>query len=299
MIISKLSGGLGNQLFQYAIGRALAIKKHTRLLLDDSFYASESNKKLQRTLLLKKFNVKYEIATLDDINKVLYTKNYIRAFKRHILRKKTPYFLENKICEKEMYFDSNIHKCNKNVYLEGYWPNENYFIEIREILLAEIKLLQQYVSNEYLSVKKNIENSANTISIHIRRGDYVNDGTYQIFGLCTLEYYYNAISYITQHIENPNFHIFTDDVFWVEENFKTKFPLKIISSPLLNDYEELEIMSLCKHNIIANSTFSWWGAWLNENPTKIVIAPQKWYNDENFQYFYENSNFVPASWIRL
>lgn len=301
MIISKLSGGLGNQLFQYAIGRALAINNNTDLLFDDFFYTSVYNSELQRTCLLEKFHTKYTIANQNDINNILSKKNLLRAFKRHILRKKIPYYLENCIEEKEMYFDSNMFKCNKNVYINGYWPNQEYFLHIRDVLLKEIKLRPEYISNDCSLLQKKINSTSNSISIHIRRGDYLltHNGTNQLFGICSLDYYNNAISYITQYIQNPKFFVFTDDVQWVIDNFECSFPWEIISSPKLHDYEELEIMSLCKHNIIANSTFSWWGAWLNQNPEKIIIAPKKWYSNKDFQYFYEHSDFVPKSWIRL
>ena len=134
-----------------------------------------------------------------------------------------------------------------------------------------------------------------SISLHIRRGDYLTPENAETHCLCSPSYYQNAIQYIVQRVENPHFFIFSDDITWVFDNFKMPYPYTIVN---VNDsytgYYDLELMRNCKHNIIANSTFSWWGAWLNENPNKIVIAPQRWFMNQE-----EEIDIIPSSWVRL
>lgn len=300
MIISKLTGGLGNQLFQYAIGRSLAICKNTIFKMDISFYSSNENKKLNRKYLLDKFNISESIASNNELKEIVKKKHLKRAILRNVCKRQIPYYKENIVVEQTLSFDKNLFNINKNTILEGYWPNEKYFLPIQHILQKEFILQKEYITPLFSEYQSAI-NSKNAISIHIRRTDYLNmdDGTHNLFGICDLEYYNNAINFILSKVDNPFFYIFTDDAKWVVANFKLDYPFYIISENKFQDYEELQLMSFCKHNIIANSTFSWWGAWLNKYQNKIIVAPQKWYNNENYQEFYEKSDFVPKTWIRI
>jgi len=136
----------------------------------------------------------------------------------------------------------------------------------------------------------------NSVSLHIRRGDYLTmQKAIDTIGVCPLDYYDKAIREITRKIKNPTFFIFSDDINWVKENLKTNSPTIFVSGGKLKDYEELILMSKCKHNIIANSSFSWWGAWLNNNPNKIVIAPKKWFKDTSKN----TRDLIPESWLKL
>ena len=119
--------------------------------------------------------------------------------------------------------------------------------------------------------------------------------TNKFHGVCSLEYYANAIKNVSEKVVNPVFYVFSDDIAWVKENLKIDFPTKYVSDGILKDYEELMLMSYCKHNIIANSSFSWWGAWLNKNPEKVVVAPKQWFADESV----DTSEIIPETWIRL
>jgi hypothetical protein len=144
-------------------------------------------------------------------------------------------------------------------------------------------------------LKKQIEN-VESVSIHIRRGDYVsNPVVNQIHGTCPLDYYYKAIDTITRKIENPHFFIFTDDPVWVQENFKIPYTATIVRRDDQKDYEDLILMSSCKNHIIANSSFSWWGAWLNPRKDKLVISPAKWYPGAD----YDTRDLLPGSWITI
>jgi len=182
-----------------------------------------------------------------------------------------------------------------NIYLDGFWGNEKYFIDIREILLEEFQLFNP--SDEVNMKLAEQIGTCNSVAVHIRRGDYVtNPITYKYHGLCSLDYYERAISEISKTTEDPHFFMFSDDPRWVKENIKTNYPTTYIThNTPAQGHEDLNLMFKCKHNIIANSSFSWWGAWLNINPNKIVYAPSRWAN--NFSV--NTRGFLPENWITL
>lgn len=236
MVIVKLKGGLGNQMFQYAYGRNLALKRKTILKLDKSFLRRRFWQKAlgvtPREYELGEFNIKAEFAKPD--------------FRPR---------------------------------LKGYWQNEKYFKDIRPILLKDFTLKKK--TKNFLKFKKLIS-GVNSVSIHVRRGDYVKrkvTGNYH--GVLDLDYYRQAVEIIRKKVKKPRFFVFSDDP--TISNFSG-----------LTNSEELILMSLCKHQIIANSSFSWWGAWLNRNPAKIVIAPQRW-----FRAKIDDFEIVPQPWIKL
>jgi hypothetical protein len=282
MIIVKLKGGLGNQLFQYAFGRLLSIKRNTSVKFD---ILSVDKRDIHRDFKLDKFNTKIELASSEEIKKSEYSFGFISKIwmwvKRKILRIYNVGYSEKIINSKEKYYD-------------GYWQNYKYLEPIRKELLTEISL-KESVNKKYSELISKI-NSSNSVSVHIRRGDYVNDpktkNAHVTFGL---EYYEKAIKIIKDKIKDPVFFVFSDDISWVKENLKINCPIIFVSNPEIKDYEELIIMSACKHNIIANSSFSFWGAWLNQNQNKTVIAPKKWSN----LYQKEYKNICPENWIRI
>jgi hypothetical protein len=181
-------------------------------------------------------------------------------------------------------------------YLEGFWQSYKYLDPIRKTLLEEITL-KNPIEDKYRELLNQVDNT-NSVSIHIRRGDYINNPktkwAHYTFGI---EYYEQAIKKIKEKIQNPTFFVFSDDMKWVKENLKTNSPTIYIQKPTVvkEDEEEMMIMSRCKNNIIANSSFSFWGAWLNQNPNKIVIAPEKWNN----RYQKEYKDLLPSDWIKI
>lgn len=300
MVISKLSGGLGNQMFQYALAKALSIKNRTTLKIDLSFYENQQVGEVQRKYLLYNFNIDTQYSSQNDIDYVLNDRSYLELLPTKIYKQIIPYYKRNYIIEKDLFFDKNIFKARKNVILEGYWPNENYFKSIESIIRREFTLRSESVTNEYLNLKNDIS-VKNSVSIHIRRTDYLNNknGNFDLFGICDVEYYDRAIEYVVRRINDPFFFVFSDDVNWVKENFALSFPNYLVSGRCFNDVEEMLLMSFCKYNILANSTYSWWAAWLNVNPNKQVFAPKQWYNSKILQNFYETSDFMPTSWNKL
>jgi len=286
MIITKLMGGLGNQMFQYAAGRALSDTYNTSLKLDISYYEKEDI--FKRSFILDKFNIIGNIATVDDKQKFI-NKNYLYK----LAEKLKPSFKRKIIIEKPFEYYRDFEKIGDDAYLDGYWQSEKYFKHIESIIRNEftLKNISKAVKEIIFDIEKN-----NTVSIHTRRADYVTlKNVNERYGICSIEYYQAAINNISEQINSPNYYIFSDDVAWVKENLKLKGPMTVVSEDGFNDYEEIIIMSKCKYNIIANSSFSWWGAWLNENSNKIVIAPKKWLSTDEFDVSY----MLPNNWIKL
>ncbi len=303
MIITKIQGGLGNQMFQYAIGRQLAYLNDTELKLDTSFYRQNFKNCTSREYSLSHFNIVENITTEEDIKKIkknnIHNKSIIYKAIRKILKhleEKKPILKRSYIHEPYFNFCPEILKIksNKNIYLYGNWQSEKYFEGIGDIICKEFTLKQKMNAN----IEKMVKDIGNmqSISIHIRRGDYINNQeTKKYHGICSLEYYYSAIKNIQTNVLNPHFFIFSDDADWTKKNLKIKNPMTFVSGEKLKDYEELIIMSKCKHNIIANSTFSWWAAWLNNNPAKIVFAPKNWFADSNKN----TKDLYHKNWIKL
>lgn len=284
-VIIKLQGGLGNQMFQYAIGKNLEQRNNTDFKLDVTAFKDDP----QREYALGCFNVVQKFATQKEISNFLKyrtRKGRIWFWYNRLIADKTRY-----VQERQFNFDPMIFTLKKPVYLDGYWQTERYFKEIEGVIRKDFTLKNK----PSFETENWIEKVAkyNSISIHIRRGDYVhNPKTNQFHGVCSSEYYNDAINLISQKIDEPVFFIFSDDVDWVKENFKIGHPVFYVSNKMIPDYEELHIMSKCKNNIIANSSFSWWGAWLNENPRKIVIAPKKWFVTKKMN----TVDLIPENW---
>jgi len=271
MIIIKLIGGLGNQMFQYAAGRRAAHINKTELKLDISWFQNPEGA-IKRDYLLNIFNIQESFANKEEINKL----------------KGGNQGLWQRLCKK-------FFKIKDNVYLEGYWQSEKYFKDIENIIRKEFtfKAAPDNVNQKMLDRIT----SCDSISIHIRRGDYVVDGkTNRFHGVCDLDYYFKAVGLVAKQVKAPHFFVFSDDPTWVKQNLHLEFPCVYVDQNFgKKDYEDLRLMLSCQHNIIANSSFSWWAAWLNANPDKIIIAPKKWFAGKSI----DTDDLVPASWIRL
>ena len=269
MIIVQLIGGLGNQMFQYALARHLAKINHTTLKLDLSPF---DEYKLHR-YSLHHFGIIEEFANKQDIANVTFTK------------------------ERHFHYDDSFKEIGDKVLLRGYWQTEKYFYEIADVIRHDFEV-KTPLENKNLDVADLIK-SSNSVSLHIRRCDYVPN-TYgdQILDSLTLEYYFKAIKLLTQEEKNLHFFIFSDDPGWVKENVHLEQPVVYVDHNTADtNYEDLRLMSLCKHNIIANSSFSWWGAWLNKNQNKKVYAPKSWFNSNVSNL--DPKDVIPESWIQI
>jgi hypothetical protein len=295
MIITKLTGGIGNQMFQYACAKNISLKKHSSLAVDITSYSWDTLRKYD---LDNFFAINCKIASTIDVEntKMKHRYSFFERIKRKLYGKPFPYYLHCNVKEQSNRYDSNIWKVNKNIILEGFWQSEKYFIDIKEQLLQDFTFKNS--PNEYYNQIINQIQDVQTVSVHIRRGDYVHNSTTLAFhGICSLEYYNNAISYITHIVGNPSFIFISDDIEWCKQYFKNISNSIFIENNKGADYEDLRLMTLCKHNIIANSSFSWWGAWLNVNPNKIVIAPKQWFANQEMQA--QTQDLIPESWIQM
>lgn len=286
MIIIKIMGGLGNQMFQYALYRKLLyLDKNPKM--DANFF---SRFEVHNGLELENvFNIKIQHAQNEDITKLgdVQFNLIARARRKAGIIKKTHIMPSRYDTARYMpaIFEYD------NVYLDGYWQSEKYFADIKDIIKGEFKFGGQLLGrNGEIAQKIEEENS---ISIHIRRGDYLSIPLYQ--NICTKEYYKAAIDFINKRIKSPQYYVFSDDINWCRTNLQLHDAIYVDWNRNENSHYDMQLMSKCKHNIIANSSFSWWGAWLNDNPDKIVVAPNKWFNDHKIY----QQDIVPDSWIKL
>ncbi len=283
MIITKLKGGLGNQMFQYAFGRRMAIQNKDVLKLDIAGL-QQTAADTKRDYALGVFAIDAQIAGPEETTRIRYT---------YGLLSKAVRFIQAKVFRKfYVQYDYEITTRTGDLYLDGFFQDERYFKDIESTIRSELTLREQ-MSELARQASNKIATSKNSVSIHIRRGDYVTDArTNAYHGTCGLEYYTDALKVLQDKIGPCSFFVFSDDIAWAKENMNIE-NVTYVSSPEIRDYEELILMSLCSHNIIANSSFSWWGAWLNENPEKIVVAPHRWTARST------NNDIIPSSWIKI
>ena len=284
MIISRITSGMGNQLFQYAFGRCLAYKHNTELKLDLTFY----DKDHLRTCILNLFNTTSTIATPEEIQRIKENSSGIE--------KDADVFIPEALDYPD------------NIWLQGYWINEKYFADIADIIREEFTL-KQPLGSVAQRWKEKILATENSVSVHIRHGDFAYNPNFskrERFALIPLDYYHKCIKLLKQQYKDVKFFIFSDNLNWCKENFRTDVSIEFIEGVGLQDFEELCLMSLCKHNITANSTFSWWGAWLNRNPDKKVFVPipsKIIGTKETYRRFSaerdENSSLDSDRWIRV
>lgn len=286
MTIIKLKGGLGNQLFQYALGRSIALVHHKQVKFDLSWF----DRFPQRKYKLGNLNTRVEVATKTEIIALRQwkRKDGKRYLPLNFFRKKGALHIE----EAGYFFHPETLNSVEDSYLDGNWQSEKYFKDIAKIIHEEIALKEKTNEN-FEQLAQNIRGS-DSISLHIRRGDYATAKVQRILKLCSTKYYHEAINLMKNKVQNPTFFVFSDDTEWVKGNVKTNAPTVFVTDGNLKDYEELILMSKCKHNITANSSFSWWGAWLNDNQNKIIITPKEWFNDKSKNM----KDLIPKSWIK-
>ncbi len=294
MIIVKLLGGLGNQMFQYAVAKVIAEKHRVPVKMDlRGLYAGED------------IRTKYELGIFGIPEQQAERKEYFPFFRQTRFGSHWLWEIEKKIRKIKAvrgpnfeYLPEIIQQSTPNMYLAGLFQSEKYFAHRTDLIL---NLYRFPVLNEEKNKQIAAEiKSTNSISIHIRRGEFANDPKFRkLIGTPPLEYYYNAVDYIARRIKSPVFFVFSDDPKWVKQNFQIKHFFKVIDwNTGEKHWRDMQLMSLCKHNIIANSTFSWWGAWLNQNPDKIVIAPKRWFWGE-WDKHYNTKDLIPERWVKL
>lgn len=293
MIIAKLMGGVGNQMFQYALGRRLSLERNVPLRLDLSWFKTQS----LRHYLLDTFRINACLATSADVS--LFTKSYWNKILRKLHHAKEhckPYYTRLVVDEQYYFYDPRItDKIGENALLVGYWQTEKYFKTIDSLIRYEFQLKEPF-SEENKHWLEKVE-SQYTISVHVRRSDYIsNPRANAMHGVCPIDYYIQASNILRKKYPLAIFVIFSDDLEWARNNMGFFSPALFVEMKgLRKDSEELALMSLCSHHIIANSSFSWWGAWLGVNPQKTVIFPRSWFNDPSIN----TKDLIPNTWLGL
>jgi hypothetical protein len=305
MILVRLMGGMGNQMFQYAMARTLAHRYNYRLLIDKSLCAETerltSSGLTLRAYGLDVFNVYGQVVKDESCRRTLKVRKENR-FGR------TAAFLFCRVANnfsncwgvliyerKNVAFDKSLLNLPDNVTLQGYFPSYKYFRGTEDFIRRDFTFNVEPDERNQKIIE--LISSSNSISVHLRRGDYIsNKKTREKFGLCNLTYYEKAVKYFAKMVKEPRFFIFTNDPDYAEDNLKINYPTKYVThNSGRKSFEDMRLMSLCKHNIITNSSFSWWGAWLNRNPDKIVIAPSPAFDKVTLR----DSDFYPELWILL
>lgn len=281
-ITVQMCGGLGNQMFQYAMGRALSLRHHVPLILDISWFSGPMTGCTKRKYLL---NVFPNIASSKDIS--CYNQYTIQKWKR-IGKRILSYFFpaESTIIQPYFAYWPQIELVNPPAYLSGYWQSEKFFSPYT------IKIKQDFTfptlpEGEAIFLAQKIKSAPNSVAVHIRRGDYITDKRAQsCHGTIPLSFYKDALDYIKDTYGEITIFIFSDNPIWVKEHFDCRENIPIIVNLNFSDhpYHDMHLMSLCKHHVIANSTFSWWGAWLGTQQG-LTIAPAQWFADEKFEKY--------------
>lgn len=285
MKIVKYIGGLGNQMFIYAFSVALRETFRQEILVDTHYYKSRN---FHNGLEIERiFGIHLTEAKLSDKLKMSwYFPNYWIDY--HLLgklpaRKNTVRELPGQKVNLELLDDSS------DKFYDGYWQSYQYFDSCRDIILKEFTFPKISMEDKLnFELNERLNNEENSVGIHIRRGDYLKNWKYR--GLCGIDYYQKAIAYILEHIKSPKFFLFSDDIDWVKENISPLlkgYDVTFVNwNHSINSYKDMQLMAMCKNLIIANSSFSWWAAYLNQN-NPIVVAPEKWINsfmDFRIQY---------------
>jgi hypothetical protein len=267
VVVTRVYGGLGNQMFQYAAGLGLAERLSTRLLVDARWFR-DVGPLVGRPFQLSAFGVAPSPGTVDRMR---------------ILVRRPRLFREDRPG-----YQPEIEGLHGDVVLDGYWQSERYFAHCEARVRAAFSfppstapLLAQIRSSE-------------SVSLHVRRGDYVDEKRERRLGLMPLEYYDAAIALLRDELGDPRFFVFSDDLEWCRGELGGR-PDVAFADRAAPDHEHMQLMASCRHNVVANSSFSWWGAWLNPNPEKIVVAPKQWFRDSSL----EPTDLVPPAWLRL
>jgi len=296
MIVVRLTGGLGNQMFQYAAARRLAHVTGQQLKLDCHWFSWQSPEKTPRNYELGVFDLKVEVATAAESRRLrgLDTSRWPKVL-RHLLDVAGHKAPASYVKELKFKFEPNIRYLNGDTYLDGYWQSEKYFIDAEQIIRSDFRMKTE-PQGKNANVLAEIR-SCESVSIHFRRGDYVtNLQNAARHGILPLGYYQDALDILRRQIHQPHLFVFSDDLQWVKKNLKTDLPLLFVEGNGPDkSAEDLRLMSACRHHIIANSSFSWWGAWLGSNADKIVLTPQAWFFDQQ----QDTSDLIPSEWLRV
>lgn len=318
MIIINLTSGLGNQMFQYAIGRHLSLKYDVPLRFDTYFYDQNDH----RTPTLFKHNIVGKRMTSQEFSDTVrypMIGKWMREGKEFITTptggtKLNLYYIprlfpefaaanfnyyrekleEDQLTTSEWAYRQQYHhkilNCGENAYLNGYWQSPKYFEAVSETIREDLTIAEPLPESNQKYASEIEQNTA--VSIHIRRGDKAGNSD-----VVPVEYFEQAAEYVAQRTDNPSFFVFSDDIDWAKKNLELTHPCEFVSeNGEKTDYLDIHLMKSCDHNIVANSTFSWWGAYLNDNKNKIITVPDPWFGLKWPNSTIHDTDLVPAEW---
>jgi hypothetical protein len=301
MIVVQLTGGLGNQLFQYAFARHLAHLNHSDLLLDTTQVESRSDPAHRRKFKLGHFRIPSPVVRWDSPLGFSFKTEAGRFSRGPVSRLarllgRTRHLVE--LSEPHFHFDPEALRRRGDFYVTTYWQSHRYFDAISSIIRSDLSL-REPLNQQHEPLKSQILSTPGSVALIVRRGDFANHPHHSKFhGCCSLDYYRQAQSIINSQVPNPHYFVFSDDVPWVRENMELDGPVTYMDQPydhLEYDYVDMHLIGCCRHHVIANSTFGWWGAWLASNRDGVVIAPKRWFLDSSIH----THDVVPSQWIRL
>jgi hypothetical protein len=292
MIITRLIGGLGNQMFQYALGRALALRNRTELKLDLHLLLDRTPLPgmVFRDFDLSVFRIRAEAAPKEEIPFLyrMHMSGSLSIRLDHVRRR----CVWNPGRERHFHFDSSVLRLRDGAYLEGYWQSPKYFEDIDHIIRDDFSFVTPMPAH-VLELEKRIADSDSTC-VHVRRTDFVGTLRHDTVGM---DYFANAFRVIQGKVRRPEVFIFSDDIDWCKANLKFDCRVNYVGQEFagVKCACYLWLMSHCRHFIIPNSTFGWWAAWMNVGPDKTVVAPKRWFTDEDIN----TSDLIPRTWIRV
>ncbi len=286
MIVVQLKGGLGNQLFQYAAGLALRQMHNCELLVDTSFYTTTQERKFDLDYL----TIDYKVATTEELGE------FDLPIYRKVWNRLVPVPYKRIYREASFAFDATFHQLQPPIYLKGYWQSEKYFQPYASVIATAFTVREKYI--QHLAALTHDMQQHTSIAVHIRRGDYLRPEFVHVHGVLDATYYKQAIATMQQRYGNCTFYFFSDDIDWVQQNLPLNDMQYVFVSGHITHHaiEDFYAMQHCQHNIIANSSFAWWAAWLNKNPLKHVIAPLQWFAPKHNQ---STHDLIPSTWQRL
>jgi hypothetical protein len=291
MIVSRLIGGLGNQMFQYAAARALADRTDSEVVLDVSGFANYSVHRYGLDAMRVRAKVRSERRADEKESGAVARK--VRGLWRRIAP--SGFGPAATYRERSFAFDSGVQHQRAPVELEGYWQSEKYFRDDAAAIRADFTPVAEPDAANRAILERMQQTCA--VSLHVRRGDYVTNPQAAAFhGSCSPEYYREAVDHIAERAGPLTLFVFSDDQDWVRDNMRFSHTcVHVDCNPPERGVWDMHLMKHCRHHVVANSSFSWWGAWLNPSPEKIVVAPSRWFTDPSI----DTSDLIPETWVRI
>ena len=292
MIVTRLMGGLGNQMFQYAAGRSLALRLGTELLIDRTWLESERQMfETPRRYELDVLRLRARFASPELVSALERRGN--NPLNR--LRKKIGIAAPAVVLRETSHaFDPSFRTVSRNVLLVGYWQSEKYFAACADEIRSEFGLRDSPSDRNRELIEQ--MRATSSLSLHVRRGDYVSSETTNRFhGVMPIAYYRDAVRAVTERAGPVEIFVFSDDIDWCKRELEISGHRLHYVDHNTRGSEDMRLMSSCRHHILANSSFSWWGAWLNPDPGKLVVAPVRWFQEPSV----DTSDLLPGGWLRL